>query len=326
MGPQGKPHKRLFSTGGLLVIVVLACQLFGASLRAQAEDLSLSLGTATPGGGFAVYGKAVVDALRNTDPGIRLELVGTKGSRENLPLLAAGKLDLALVEGTVLQETLEKDASAFRIVAAMYGSPGMFAVRADSPYRTIADLKGQRIILGAAGSGLTQLGRLVIDGIGLKESDFDVVLLQAVKEGPPMVNDGSAAAIWGAGLGWPGFEGVANGPHGARFFGPTPPEIDAILARHGFLQRLVIPAGSFRGQTEDIPTVGTWSYILSRPGLPDAAAHRFAKALHAAQPALGDRLPQARETTPQNTLRALPRADLLHPGVARYLEQAGIKR
>jgi TRAP transporter TAXI family solute receptor len=291
-----------------------------------ADDLALSLATATPGGGFAVYGQALVEVLRDVDPGIRLEPRGTKGSRENLPLLAEGKVDLALVEGTIVQEVLEKGPAKFEVIAAMYSSPGMFAVRADSPYRAITDLRGKRIILGAAGSGLTQLGRLVIDGVGLdSERDFDVVLLQAVKDGPPQVLDGSAAAIWGAGLGWPGFMGVANGPKGARYFGPSEAEIETIRAKHPFLQRLVIPAGSFPRQAQDIPTVGTWSFILARPSLPDDAAYRLAKALHAAQPALGNKLAQAVETTPQNTLVSLPKKELLHPGVKRYLEEVGIR-
>jgi TRAP transporter TAXI family solute receptor len=139
-----------------------------------------------------------------------------------------------------------------------------------------------------------------------------------------MVNEGRAAAIWGAGLGWPGFEGVARGPAGSRFFGPSEKDIAAIRAKHPFLQRLVIPAGSFPGQAGDIPTVGTWSFVLSRPDLPDEAAYRFATALHRAQPALGERLPQAVETTAANTLVSLPQPELLHPGVARFLKEAGL--
>lgn len=294
---------------------------------ASADNVSLSLGTATPGGGFAVYGQAVADSLRDVDPGINIELRGTKGSRENIPLLAEGKLDLALVEGTIVQEALEQGATEFLVVAAMYSSPGMFVVRADSPYRTISDLKGQRVIFGAAGSGLTTLGGLVVDGVGLDmKKDFDAVLLESVKDGPPMVIEGKAAALWGGGLGWPGFQGVARGPQGARFIGPSEPEIAAILAKHAFLKRRVVPAGSFPGQPDAVPTVGTWSFILARPGLPDDVGYRFAKALHLAQPALGQKLPQAVETTPENTLASLPRTELLHGGTARYLNEIGIAR
>jgi TRAP transporter TAXI family solute receptor len=294
---------------------------------ATAEGLSLTLGTATAGGGFAVYGQAVADVLRDADPGIELDLRGTKGSRENIPLLAAGKLDLALVEGTIVQETLDQGPAAFRVIAAMYSSPGMFVVRADSPYRRITDLKGQRVIFGAAGSGLTTLGGLVVDGVGLDmKKDFDAVLLESVKDGPPQVIEGKAAALWGGGLGWPGFQGVAKGPKGARFIGPAEDEIAAILKKHPFLKRLVVPANSFPGQPDAVPTVGTWSFILSRPDLPDAAAQRFARALHRAQPALGKKLTQAVETTPENTLVSLPQPDLLHPGVARYFAEIGIRK
>jgi TRAP transporter TAXI family solute receptor len=301
--------------------------LLSLSSLAHSDDVPLSLGTATPGGGFAVYGQAVADSLRGVDPGIGIELRGTRGSRENIPLLAGGKLDLALVEGTIVQETLEKGTPEFLVIAAMYSSPGMFVVRADSPYRTISDLKGQRVIFGASGSGLTTLGRLVVDGAGLDmEKDFDAVLLESVKDGPPMVIEGKAAALWGGGLGWPGFQGVARSPRGARFIGPDEKEISAIRAKHPFLKRLVVPAGSFQGQADAVPTVGTWSFILARRGLPDDVAYRFAKALHRAQPALGRKLPQAVETTPENTLVSLPRRELLHPGVKRYLEEIGIGR
>jgi TRAP-type uncharacterized transport system substrate-binding protein len=100
------------------------------------------LGTATPGGGFPLYGGVFAEALNAADP-----------------------------------------ATGLRVIAAMYSSPGMFVVRADSPVRVIADLKGQTVAFGAKGSGLTILGRTVLDG--------------------------RVAALWGAGIGWPGFTAVA---------------------------------------------------------------------------------------------------------------------
>jgi TRAP transporter TAXI family solute receptor len=301
----------------------LALLFYGATQIAAAE--TLTLGTATPGGGFAVYGQALADALRDTDPAIQLELRATKGSRENIPLLAGAKLDLALVEGTIVQETLEAGVPAFSVMATMYSSAGMFVVRADSPYRSIADLKGKRVAFGASGSGLTLLARHVLEGLGLDmDKDFDAVVLESVKDGPPMVLSGEAAALWGGGLGWPGFEAVARGPLGARFIGPAKEDLAAILAKRPFLRKRVVPAGSYRGQTEDVATVGPWSYILARPGLPQETAYRFARALHLAQPAFGERLAQAIETTPENTLAALPQPGLLHPGVARYFREIGL--
>ena len=61
------------------------------------------------------------------------------------------------------------------------------------------------------------VARYVLDGLGLDmHKDFDAVLLESAKDGPPMILNGEAAAMWGGGLGWPGFEAVALGPQGAR--------------------------------------------------------------------------------------------------------------
>ena len=70
--------------------------------------------------------------------------------------------------------------------------------------------------------------------------------------------------------------------------------------------------------------MGSWSFVLARPTLPDDVAYRLARALHRGEAALAQRLEQARETTAANTLAATPRPELLHPGVARYFREAGL--
>jgi uncharacterized protein len=87
-----------------------------------------------------------------------------------------------------------------------------------------------------------------------------------------------------------------------------------------------VPAGSYRGQDAEITSVGSWSFILARPTLPDDVAYRLARALHRGEAALARRLPQAAETTAANTVAAVTRRELLHPGVARYLREAGLLR
>jgi TRAP transporter TAXI family solute receptor len=168
------------------------------------------------------------------------------------------------------------------------------------------------------------LARYVLDGLGLSmQKDFDAVLLKSAKDGPPMVLNGDAAARWGGGIGWPGFEAVARGPEGGRFIGLEGDDIARIQARHPFLKAMTVAAASYPGQDRAIATVGSWSLILARPGFPDELAYRFARALDRAQPALGQRLAPAQETTVANTIAAVPRSDMLHPGVALYLREIG---
>ena len=292
------------------------------------EKIGLILGTATPGGGFPVYGDAIVEIVNAADASISLQPKNTKGSTENVPLLEAGQLDIALVQGEVVHESLSGIGRApanLRIIAAMYSTPGMYVVRADSPARSIADLKGKPVAFGAKGSGLVILARYVLDGIGLdQDQDFQAIYLEKAGDGPAMVADGRAAALWGAGLGWPGFGAVAKAPGGARFIAPSADETRRILAKHSFLRPMSVPANTYPGQTEAIASVGSWSFILARPTLPDDVAYRIARALHRNEAALAQRLSQASETTAANTVAAAPRRDLIHPGVLRYLRETGL--
>ena len=296
----------------------------------SAKRTTVVLGTATPGGGFPVYGAAVADTVHETEPTLEIEQRNTKGSTENVPLLESGQVDIALVQGEVAHEAftgIGRPPANLKIVAAMYSTPGMFVVRGDSPYRRVEDLRGKSVVFGARGSGLVILSRYVLDGLGLdQERDFQAVYLDRAGDGPAMLLDGRAAALWGGGQGWPGFGAVAKGPAGARFLAPDASGIGRILAKHSFLKPMTVPAGAYPGLGAPLPSVGSWSFILSRPDLGDDVAYRLARALHRGEAALARRLPQAQETTAENTLAAAPRPDLIHPGVLRYIREAGIAR
>lgn len=284
------------------------------------------LGTATPGGGFPLYGGALADTINEIDPTLRIEPRNTKGSTENIPLLEQGKLDIALVTGEPAYEAFEgigRERTDLKIVAAMYSTAGMFAVRPDSPARTITDLIGKPVAFGAKGSGLTILSRYVLDGLGLdQQKDFQAVFLDKAGDGPAMVLDGRAVALWGGGVGWPSFAALAD--NGCRFIAPTAEEAARIRAKHSFLKATVLPAGSYAGQNEDVRSVGSWSFVLARPSLPDVTAYALARALDKGHAAFVQRLAQARETTPANTAAAAPRPALIHLGVQRYLREIGL--
>jgi uncharacterized protein len=285
----------------------------------------VTLATATPGGGFPVFGQAFAETIHAADPTLEIEQRNTKGSTENVPLLERGEVDLGLVQGEVVHEALTGVGRApahLAILVAMYSSPGMFVVRGESPYRSVADLRGQPVAFGARGSGLVILARYVLDGLGLdQQKDFQAIFLDAAGDGPAMVLDGRAAALWGGGIGWPGFVTMARA--GGRFIAPSAAEIERIRARHAFLKPLTIAPGSYPGQDAPIPSVGSWSFVMARPTLPDDLAHRLARALHRGEADLARRLPQASETTAANTVAAAPRPELIHPGVARYLREIG---
>src|SRR3984893_4696488 len=317
--------------GALLLAGSAVAQDGGKTItNAAIAKTTISLGTATPGGGFPLYGNAFAEAMNGADPTLSIEPRNTKGSNENIPLLESGQLDLGLVAGEPSYEALlgiGRPATRLKILTAMYSSPGMFVVRADSPYKTIRDLVGKRVAFGAKGSGLPILSRYALDGLGLKQDDdFQSIYLDRAGEGPEMVLDGRVAALWGAGIGWPGFTAVAASPGGARFIAPDASEIARIRAKHSFLKPLTVPANSYPNQTAPIDSVGSWSFILVRESLPDDVAYRLARTLHGVEGAFCKKLPDVCETTAINTVAAAPNPDLIHPGVLKYFREIGVVR
>ena len=292
------------------------------------QKTTIILGTATPGGGFPLFGDALAAAVNETDPTLHIDTRNTKGSAENIPLLEDNKLDIALVAGEPAYEAfagIGRPITSLKIITAIYSNPGMFAVKGDSTYRTVQSLVGQPIAWGTRDSGLTLLGRYVMDGLGLdRDKDFQATYLDKAGDGPAMVLDGRVAALWGGGIGWPGFTAVtqANG----RLVGLSAADQTRIRKKHNFLKPLVVPAGTYPNQTEVVNSVGSWSFVLARLSLDDELAYHLAKSIHRSYNNLVKRVAQGHETTPQNTVSAAPRITNIHPGVQKYYREIGIIR
>jgi TRAP transporter TAXI family solute receptor len=313
---------------GASILLLLAGSAAAQEGDKTIQKITLVMGTATQGGGFPLYGNAFADVMAEADPTLSIQPRNTMGSAENMPMMEKGQLDLGLVAGESFYQALQgigRPPLKLKVLTAMYGTAGMFAVRGDSPYHTIQDLVGKPIAFGAKGSGIPILARYMLDGIGLKQDeDFKSFLLDHAKEGPEIVLDGRAEAIWGAGVGYPGFMELAKSAPGVRFIAPTAEEIARMRAKHAFLKPMTIPAGSYPSQIAPINSLGSWSFILTRLDLPDDVAYHLARTLHGAEGAFCKKLKQACETTAENTVAAVPDTQLIHPGVMKYFREIGV--
>lgn len=293
-----------------------------------AERVKLTVGSATEGGGFASYSAAFIDAIRTTDSSLDLNDVATKGSAENFPLLEAGKLDLAFVQGAEAYQAftgLDRSVTKVKVVTAMYGSPGMFIVRTDSRHRSITDLKGRPVVWGVRESGLTLLGRSMMAAIGLDiDKDFQSIYVTRALDGPTAVLDRSAAALWGGGRRSPSLVKVARELGGARFVAPNPTEREIMLAKNKYMKRLTVAAGTYPGQPEAIDSVGSWAFVLARADLDEEVGYRLAVALHKVERS-GTTSKLLEESTVANTIAASPGPEMLQDGVRRYYKEARLQ-
>ncbi len=293
---------------------------------ASAQNVKVTLGTATPGGGFPVYGDAFIAALKAQDPTLEIVPVNTKGSTENVPRLEAGTLDLALVQGEVVHEALDgigRPKANLRILTAMYPTAGMFVVRADSPAKTIADLKGRKIAWGAAGSGLVILGRYVMDGLGLDAAkDFEPVYLERAGDGPAMVLDGQGRRIVGRRLGLAGLRrGVVE--QGGRSLHCAQRRRTRAHPGQARISQDDHPGRRQFSQSERADRVGR--LVEFRDGAARSRRGGRASPCQGAACRRSDAVAATWRTRPRKTrLAALTDPNLLHPGVLAYYRQAGL--
>lgn len=300
----GQPTRRA------AVLAVLG--LFANRPARSEEAIRATLATATPGGGFPAFGATFAAGIHRADPELTIETRASAGSVENLDLLRAGRVDLGLVQGEYAYPAFD-EANGITVLAPMYPTPGLFVVPAASPVRSVADLRGRTVVLGTHQSGLTAMGRRALSASGIDpERDIHPILLDRAGDGPGLVRNGRAAALWGGGLDWPGFAALARDPGGARFFGPSDAGIARLAQPGGAMKRLVVPAGSFPGQVSPIETIGSWSFILARAGFDADAAYRIVRALAR---------DGAAETDPKNLIGLVP-ADRINTGTARFLREA----
>ena len=305
-------------------IVTFGLSLIISTVSANTQQQVIELGTATKGGGFELFGKTLSSVVNKAGGPVTLKPIATKGSKQNLKFLEQGKIVLGQVEGNAARQALEgigRNKLNMRVLSVMYPNPGMFVVRADSPYKSIEDLKGKPIAFGTQASGLRILVNDVLNGLNLDpKKDFQQIILNKAAQGPAMVLDKKAEALWGAGIGWPGFVKVANTSVGARFIPPNELQIEKVLQKHSHLKRMQIPAGTYKGQQQAINSIGLWSLILISPSVKESTAYELVKAMHQSEQALAAVLNQGRYTTVKNTLENVDRS-LLHPGVLKYYRE-----
>ncbi len=165
----------------LLGILVAACALsFGATGSALAQQQFITVLTGGTSGVYYPLGVALSQIYAKAIPEARSSVQSTKASVENLNLLEAGRGEIAFTLGDSLSDAWKGVADAgfkqplkrLRGIAAIYPNYVQIVATADSGIRTLADLKGKRVSVGAPKSGTELNARAIFKAAGLSYSDF----------------------------------------------------------------------------------------------------------------------------------------------------------
>jgi hypothetical protein len=305
-----------------------ALALAGASLSAKAEEFITVLTGGTSGVYYplgAALSKIYSEKIQNVRPSVQ----ATKASVENLNLLQQGKGEIAFTLGDSLAFAWEGNEEAgfkskltkLRGITAIYPNYIQIVASQDSGIKTLADLKGKRLSVGAPKSGTELNARAILHGAGLTYQDLGKVeYLPFAESVELMKNRQLDATLQSAGLGVSSLKDLATS------IPITVVEIPAnVVDKVGApYVKATIPANTYTGQSGDVQTAAVVNYLVTRSDLSDDLVYQMTKSVFENLGELAAAHSAAKEIDIKNAMNGMPVP--MHPGAERYLKEKGIAK
>ncbi|TXL72220.1 TAXI family TRAP transporter solute-binding subunit [Vineibacter terrae] len=308
-----------------VLMAASAAVALGAAGAALAQPKPMTLGTASIGGTYFIYG-GVLAKLLTDKLGVNVSTQQTQGPNQNILLVDDKKVELGMTTmGVALQAwtgkgdwTKGKKFENIRALFPMYDTPFQCVALKKSGVTAFKQLDGKTVGVGPkAGTPGTYMP-LIFQALGMKATIRN-------GQGSDMagqLSDGILDAFcFGAGLPIAAFSQL-DAEKEVVFFTWTNDEIAKIKAAMPEWSDSVIPKGTYKQQTADERTVGVYNFAIAHKDLPDDVAYAIVKAVLENNGAMVQGHEAAKETVPANAVRNafLP----FHPGAVKYYKEKNI--
>ncbi len=316
----------------LTKLLALPLALFGLSAGAQAQTpdpswpQSLTLGTASVGGTYFVYGQ-VWASMVNSKISTKISTQQTQGPNQNIILTDNRQIDLGMTTmGVALQAwtgegawTQGKKFSNIRAMFPMYDTPFHFITLERNPIKAVSDIAGKRAGVGPRAGTCGTYFPMMFKTLGIEAtirngqgSDMAANLQDGLIDVFPFCAGVPIAAY-----------SELETTNQVRFFTYTTDEIAKLKKAMPELSDSTIPKGTYKQQAEDHKTVGVYNFAIAHKDLPESLVYAITKAVLENNPEMVRGHAAAKETLTENWDRNtfLP----FHPGTVKYLQEKGIK-
>ncbi len=266
---------------------LLAAGLFAGAAQAQQQFISIGTGGVT--GVYYPTGGAICRLVNKgrKDHGIRCSAESTGGSIYNINTVRAGELEFGVAQsdwqfhaynGTSKFEDQGKFEN-LRAVFSVHPEPFSVLAKGGSGIESFEDLKGKRVNVGNAGSGLRATAEVVMAAYGMTMDDFAVASeLKGAEMSQALCDDKIDVMIYTVGHPAAAITEVTN-TCDVDFVDVTGPVIDKLIEENPFYRSATIPAGMYKGLTEDNQTFGVGATFISSADVPEEVVYVVVKAV-----------------------------------------------
>ena len=318
-GQRAKGRGQRKGSGLVLLLTFALCPLTFAlnSACSSPQTKFLSVATGGTGGVYYPYGGAVARLISEKIPNTQATAEVTGASVDNLKLMQLGKVDLAFTLADTLAEAVSgtgpfKETGAVgsvRTLAVLYTNYTHVVARQGSGIKTVADLKGHTVSVGAPGSGTELIADRVLAAAGVDPRKDITRHSLGVSESAGALKDGKVDAFfWSGGLPTAAIQDLAATP-GISITLLSSDELTPILQRDfgkDLYSVAVIPSGSYRGLDKDLGTVGVKNLLVASSQLDDALVATIMQVLFENKSALVAAHPEARHLEKPSSFDGVP--------------------
>lgn len=288
----------------------------------------MMLGATTTGGWTYMYVSSAAKLISDKCPNINATPQITTGGGENLVRVAAGDLPVGVASAAYIEKYYhgapEDKIQAYPGLRTLYGSPNSILsviVAADSPYRTIEDLKGKRVSICNKGNS----GQLLVSSLLKKMGREEYYNLQYLTPSESMeaLKTGHIDSLWICACDpHASVTEIFSMPGGARFIEFSDDQKKLFFESCSYLSPAVRPAGTYTGQDADYHSVGSPYALVVTEDFPEELAYQIAKTLNEGYDDWVGIFAGVRGATAQNTVDTAIAP--LHPGTERYFREIGL--
>ena len=276
---------KLFGKLSLLsVMLVTIIALVAGCGSSDGGKKFLNIATGGTAGTYYPIGGAMSEILNNEIKGMNASAQSTGATVANINMLKEGQVDLAIVQNDITYyaangtEMFEgKKVENIKGIATLYPETCQIVTLDGKGIKTIADLKGKRVAVGAMGSGAEANARQILAAYGITYDDIDEQFL-SFSEAASALKDGNVdAAFLTAGYPTAAVQDIAS-QNKVRLLPVEAAKADALIAKYPFYTKVTIPAGTY-GMTEPVEAISVMAMLVCSDKVDDALGYEITKAL-----------------------------------------------
>lgn len=313
----------------LLGVCVAVLFVIGMVAPVYAADTKLVLATGGTAGTYYPFGGAMARIWNTKIPAMNVTAQTTGASAENIRLVNKKEAELALVQSDTLDAAFNAKApfteaiKSMSTIAVLYPEIIQVVVRAESPVKSIADLKGKKVGVGAPGSGTEANFRQLMDVYGLAKDDVNSQYLSFSESAEAFKDRHIDAFIVTAGIPNAAIMDIGT-QHAIRIL-TVPADMAAKLtAKYPFLAAAVVPAGTYKNQVQDVTTVAVNAVLIAGNDLSADVVYNMTKALFDSQAELASAHAKGKELNLKYAVQGV--SIPFHPGALKYYKEKGVKK